>query len=286
MGRVDQYGRHLSDDGRFYWDGTAWQACVPPGPVPAPPPQLPQPPQVSHLSPDARWAWTDQGWIPADSLPPGRYFDESRTQEWAGTHWIPVQAPPGSMPGRTPVPAPVSAPVSAPGPAAPSQHHAAPMSPGGAPPFDPVAEAKRYPTMWRLVGRALRDVPPLLEPGETVLATAPGEGGTPHLLGLAIVTGYRFDPGYLLVATDRRLLALGLTLTAGNVENVLRFPYPAITNWGTKLSRGATLVTRTGVVAVAAGPELVASARRVPPDLLEPLRAVVEARLPATTIRG
>lgn len=140
--------------------------------------------------------------------------------------------------------------------------------------------------MWRLTGRGLGDVPRLLQPGETVLATAPGEGQIPKFTGLTLATGIVFEQGFLLVATDRRLLALGLTMSAGNVATVHQFPYAQITNWRAGYSRAATLVTKTGVVEVAAGPDEAAGVKRIPGDRFEAVRAAVEARLPPSVDRA
>lgn len=140
--------------------------------------------------------------------------------------------------------------------------------------------------MWRLTGRGLGDVPRLLQPGETVLATAPGEGQIPKFTGLTLATGIVFEQGFLLVATDRRLLALGLTMSAGNVATVHQFPYAQITNWRAGYSRAATLVTKTGVVEVAAAPDEAAGVKRIPGDRFEAVRAAVEARLPPSVDRA
>ena len=220
------------------------------------------PSPFAEFSPDGRWGWTGVEWV---DLSPG------------------AAAPPAVSP---PVPHPTRESAS-PQPAAPPPARDTPTATWI---FDPVGEAKRYPPMWRLAGRALRDVPALLEPGETVLATAPGEGDMAelrHLVGLTIVTGYHFDPAYLLVATDRRVLALGLTASANKVQRVHAFPYGAITHWSARMSRAATLVTRTGFIALAAESDEAAGMKRIPGQLFEEVRAQIEPRLdPAAIAAG
>lgn len=277
MTGTDAFGRPLSDDGRWFWDGIEWQPYSPPPPVPervpmGRPPERAVPtepvgpagggtPQASDadavaptppgtVSPDGSWLWDGSTWQPVAAREPEPVtrpgtVSPDGTWVWDGTAWRGVASPPGA---------------------------------GAATAFDPRAEVKHYPTMWKMAGRALRDVPALLEPGEAVVATAPGEGQAPQFSTLAIATGLYIDQGYLLVASDRRLLALGLTLSAGAVANVHSFPYADVTHWRAELSRAATLVTRTGKISVASDTDG-AGVKRIPGTLFEAVRAAVEGRL-------
>ncbi len=226
------------------------------------------PAPFSEISADGRWGWDGAEWV---SLGPAVVDPENRQP--------PIIAPRVCGPDWPAGPPTTTAQLTPP----------APSAPAGGCVFDPRGEAKRYPTMWRPAGRALRDVPGLLEPGEVVLATAPGEGDMAelrHLVGLTILTGYHFDPAYLLVATDRRVLALGLTASASKVQRVHAFPYGAITHWSARMSRAATLVTRTGFIALAAEPDEAAGMKRVPGHLLDEVRAQIEPRLDPSLLQG
>lgn len=311
----DAWGRLLSDDGRWYWDGAQWQEnhSLPPLPyaeahgdqlAPRPEPAVPTesaatavepagsplttpPPEpAAPLAAVVEASVTPVAPIEHAGSAPFAEFSPDGRWGWNGVEWVDL------APGAAAPPA-VSPPI--PHPTRESAPPQPPPPPAHDPPtatwiFDPAGEAKRYPPMWRLAGRALRDVPALLEPGETVLATAPGEGDMAelrHLVGLTIVTGYHFDPAYLLVATDRRVLALGLTASASKVQRVHTFPYGAITHWSARMSRAATLVTRTGFIALAAEPDEAAGMKRIPGQLFEEVRAQIEPRLdPAVLASG
>lgn len=206
--QADEWGRPLSDDGRWYWDGTAWRA---------------------HSGP------------PATSDP------------------------------------------------APTAKATPPQAGGSAgPAFDPAAEARRYPTTWRLTARALSDVPSLLAPGETVLATSPGKTSFPRDRSL-ILDHVLEDWGpteSLAVVTHRRLLVLRLTMTSSGVSFTQPIPYEAITYWSSRTARAGAVGSRAGAIEVACEPHEAAAVTRLPLDLFGAVCAAVEPRLPATVRRG
>ena len=304
--KADRWGRPLSEDGRWFWDGQQWNEVVELPPLPyaepsaTPPPAVPtsepsvapthpevpaeHPAGFLEISPDGKWGRNADGWVLRSTVSPGPTAPIHPTAHPAPetpTFPTPTHAAEPTPAPTTPPPAHPVAPVPSP---PPPQDLAA-----GGLVFHPEGEAKRYPTMWRPAGRALRDVPGLLEPGEVVLATAPGEGDMAelrHLVGLTILTGYHFDPAYLLVATDRRVLALGLTASASKVQRVHAFAYRAITHWSARMSRAATLVTRTGFIALAAEPDEAAGMKRVPGHLLDEVRAQIEPRLDPSLRQG
>lgn len=203
--QVDQWGRPLSEDGRWFWDGSTWRETIQPVPGTADP-----------APPDPRTA-------------PQYEFSS----------------------------------------------HSHPAT------FDPAAEARRYPMSWRLTGRALGDVPRLLAPGETVLATAPGKTSFPRdqSLNLDQVLEDWGPTESLVVVTDRRVLVLRLTMTSGGVSFTQPFPYETITYWSSRSARTAAIGPRAGVIEVACEPHEAAAVERIPLDHFGAACAAIEARL-------
>lgn len=165
----------------------------------------------------------------------------------------------------------------------PAPQWPAPATTGPAASFDPDVEARTYPAMWRLAGRTLQKVPALLHPGEGVLATAPGEGDV--VAGGTAMIGVNLTKGFLLIATDRRVLVLGLKPLADGRDEVMTFPYADITQWLPRYSRGSTLMTKTGRVDVVS-PAQGVTVKRLPRERFEAVRAVVEPRLAPTARRS
>ena len=205
------------------------------------------------ISDDGWYVWDGTQWVLRQAAPPPpppqqqQHLSPDGRHAWDGAQWVPVPQP------------------------QPAQTHAHAAPPQTAIGIDLEAEIGTYPLMSRTLKGALLEVPQHLEPGEPVLATAPGGSwavrmSTTH----ALTTGYGSIPGVIVVATDRRLLICGYAGMGGSINHVVVAPYPDIQRWK---------AAKKGFSGTVRGWDTELDVDNVPKGKLPQLRAVVEPRL-------
>jgi hypothetical protein len=152
--------------------------------------------------------------------------------------------------------------------------------------FDPGTEARSYPLIYRVIARALKEVPNYVSENEDILVTGPASSTKPRGKRQIYAPNgqYRGSTStynyFLVVATDLRLLVL--EIFAGSTGRSYSLSYSDITRWTLSLERlmgGSPSFRKVGRLIVAS-PQHQLDLNRIPPKKVSTFRDVVEPRLP------